>query len=193
MSNKEKVIKLLNKNNGYFTTSDFLNLGLSKTTLKNYLNEGIVEKVCNGIYIDPKLLEDELYVIQLKYPFAVASYESALDILGLLNNIPSNINITIPRGKTVRANCEVHYVPENKYNVGITYAVNNFGNKIKIYNVERCICDMLRQDNDLEQQNRTLNYYFSSESKNIERLLEYAKIFNIYEKVNTIVEVMMKW
>ena len=76
---------------------------------------------------------------------------------------------------------------------GITYAVNNFGNKIKIYNVERCICDMLRQDNDLEQQNRTLNYYFSSESKNIERLLEYAKIFNIYEKVNTIVEVMMKW
>ncbi len=192
MSNKEKVIDLLN-NNGYFTTSEFLNLGLSKTTLKNYLNEGIIEKVCNGIYIEPKLLEDELYVIQLKYPFAVASYESALDILGLLNDIPTDVSVTIPRGKSVRAKCKVHYISKNKYDIGIIYVVNGFGNKIKTYNAERCICDMLRSENDLEQQNRTLNYYFNNESKNIERLLEYAKIFNIYEKVNTIVDVMMKW
>ena len=54
---------------------------------------------------------------------------------------------------------------------------------------------MLRTEGefDLELQNRVLDYYFSSKDKNIDLLLEYAEIFNIYEKVNTIVEVMMKW
>ena len=46
---------------------------------------------------------------------------------------------------------------------------------------------------DLELQNRVLDYYFRSNVKDIDRLLEYAKNFNIYEKINTIVEVMLKW
>ena len=48
-------------------------------------------------------------------------------------------------------------------------------------------------DIDLELQNRILNYYFSSKDKDIDLLFEYAKSFNIYDKVKTIVEVMMKW
>ena len=56
------------------------------------------------------------------------------------------------------------------------------GNPVKVYNAERCICDMLRSEKefDLEIQNRVLDYYFSSKDKNVELLLEYAKIFNIY-------------
>ena len=38
-----------------------------------------------------------------------------------------------------------------------------------------------------------LKKIFIPKDKNIDLLLEYAEIFNIYEKVNTIVEVMMKW
>ena len=54
---------------------------------------------------------------------------------------------------------------------------------------------MLRTEGefDLELQNRVLNYYFNSESKDIDKLLEYANIFDIFDKVNTIVGVMMKW
>ena len=35
------------------------------------------------------------------------------------------------------------------------------------------------------------NNYF--ESKDIDKLLEYANIFDIFDKVNTIVGIMMKW
>ena len=64
-----------------------------------------------------------------------------------------------------------------------------FGNPIKVYNVERCICDMLKSnDFDLELQNSILRDYFKSKEKDIDKLLEYSKIFNIYEKVNTLVE-----
>ena len=54
---------------------------------------------------------------------------------------------------------------------------------------------MLRSNEeiDLELQNRILNYYWKSKNKNIDLLLEYAKTFNIYDKVSTIVSVIMKW
>ena len=48
---------------------------------------------------------------------------------------------------------------------------------------------MLKSENfDIELQNKVLDNYFRSKERNINKLLEYAKIFNIYEKVNTLVE-----
>ena len=46
---------------------------------------------------------------------------------------------------------------------------------------------------DLELQNRILNYYFHSKDKNYDKLLEYAKILGVYDKIIRIVEVMMRW
>ena len=46
---------------------------------------------------------------------------------------------------------------------------------------------------DLELQNRILNNYFNNSDKNIKLLEEYFKKLGVYEKVNTIIEVMMKW
>ena len=113
----------------------------------------------------------------------------------MTNRTPEKIDITVPRDKRVRGNYNVHRVSEKYYKLGIIDAVSPLGNPVKIYNAERCICDMLRSEEefDLELQNRILNYYWNSKEKNIDLLLEYAKIFNIYDKVNTIVEVMMKW
>ena len=101
----------------------------------------------------------------------------------------------MPRNKRVRGNYNIHYVSDKYYDIGIIETISPNGNPVKIYNAERCICDMLRTEGefDLELQNRVLDYYFHSKDKDLDKLLEYAKIFNIYEKVNTIVEVMMKW
>lgn len=195
MCNKEKIIEFLKNNNGYITTSDFLNMNISKPLIQNYIDEGIIEKVSHGLYMDSKLFKDEYYILQKKYPSAIFSYNTALHILNLTNRAPLEIDITVPREKNVRGNYSVHRVSENYYNIGIIETKSPYGNLVKIYNAERCICDMLRSEDefDLELQNRILDYYFKSKEKDIDRLLEYAKIFNIYEKVNTIVEVMMKW
>ncbi len=41
-----------------------------------------------------------------------------------------------------------------------------FNNPIKIYNAERCICDMLKNDDfDLELQNNILHDYFNNSEK----------------------------
>ena len=195
MMNEQKIKIFLNNNNGYITTSDFLKLGISKPLIQKFIDEGIIERVSHGLYMDAKIFKDEYYITQKKYPLAIFSYNTALHILNLTNRTPMEIDITVPRDKKVRGNYKVHRVSENYYKIGIIDAVSPLGNPVKVYNAERCICDMLRSEDefDLELQNRVLDYYWHSKNKNIDLLLEYAKIFNIYDKVNTIVEVMMNW
>lgn len=195
MNNKEKLMEFLNNNYGYITTAEFAKLGISKPLIQKFLDRGVIEKVSYGLYMDSKILKDEYFILQKKYPLAIFSYNTALHILNLTNRTPMQIDITVPRDKKVRGDYNVHRVSEKYYNVGIMEVLSLSGNPIKIYNAERCICDMLRTESefDLELQNRVLNYYFHSKCKNLDKLLEYAQIFNIYEKVNIIVGVMMKW
>ena len=195
MSKEEKIMEFLKINHGYMTTSDFLNMGIGKSLIQKFVDKGLIERVSHGLYMDSKLFEDDYYILQKKYPLAIFSYNTALHILNLTNRTPNEIDITVPRDKKVRGNYNVHRVSEGYYEIGIIYAISPLGNPVKVYNAERCICDMLRTEGefDLELQNRVLNYYWNSKDKNIDLLLQYAKIFNIYDKVNTIVEVMMKW
>ena len=195
VNNEKMIIEFLENNNGYISTSDFLNLNISKPMINKFIDLGLIRKVSHGLYISNELVEDEYYIIQKKYSFAIFSYNTAFHILNMTNRTPYEIDITVPRGKTIRGDYNVHYVTENYYDIGIIETLSPCGNVVRIYNAERSICDMLRSDTefDLELQNRILNYYFESENRNVDKLLEYAKIFNIYDKVNTIVEVMMKW
>lgn len=195
MCNEEKLINFLNNNYGYISTSELIKLNIYKPQIQFYIDKGIIEKVHHGLYMDTKLLEDEYYILQKKYPNAIFSYNTAFHILNLTNKTPSEIDITVPRNKRVRGNYNVHRVSNTYYGIGIIEVLSPLGNPVKVYNAERCICDMIRSEKefDLELQNRILNYYFNSEDKNIDLLLEYARIFNVYDKINTIVGVMMKW
>ena len=195
MNNEEKIKKFLKNNHGYITTSEFLDIGINKPSIKKFVDEGIIEKISHGLYMDVNIFADEYYILQKKYPSAVFSYNTALFILNLTNRTPNVIDVTVPRGTRVKRDYNVHWVSKNYYEIGIINVISPLGNPIKVYNAERCICDMLRSNDefDLELQNRILNYYWNSKNKDINLLLEYAKIFNIYDKVNTIVEVMMKW
>lgn len=195
MSNEGKIIEFLENNHGYITTAEMVELGISKPLIQKYVDSGLIERVSHGIYMSTELFKDEYYILQKKYPFVVYSYNTALEILNLSNRVPMVFDVTIPRGKTMRGDYNIHYITEKYYNIGIISVDSPFNNPINIYNAERCICDMLRTEGefDLELQNRVLNYYFNSESKDIDKLLEYANIFDIFDKVNTIVGIMMKW
>lgn len=189
MKNESKIQRFLDGNNGYMSTSDFLKLNISKPLIKKYIDNGLIRKVSHGLYIDSNLLDDDDYILQRRYPNIIYSYNTALYMLNLSNVIPLKKDITINSKKRVIGNYNTHYVSEKYYGIGIKEINTLLGNPIKVYNAERCICDMLKCQNfDLELQNKVLDNYFRCEDKNINRLLEYAKIFNIYEKVNILVE-----
>ena len=93
MSNEEKLKEFLNNNHGYITTSEFLNIGISKPLIQRFIDDGIIERINHGLYMDTNIFKDEYYILQNKYPLAIFSYNTALHILNLTNRTPDVIII----------------------------------------------------------------------------------------------------
>ena len=59
------------------------------------------------------------------------------------------------------------------------------GNKIIVYNLERSICDIVKEQNrfDSREYNKLINYYFNLHDINYPKLLEYSKLLRISKKI----------
>ncbi len=192
---EEKLKKILNDNNGYVTTRKLEENGIKKQYISKLTQSHLLRKVSHGIYMNPEIMEDEYYILQLRYNNIVFSYNTALHLLGLSERAPYNLDVTTIQGKKIISDAKIHYVVRDKFNIGIIEVESPYGNPIKIYNAERCICDMLKNSDeyDIELYSKIINNYFESKEKNLILLDEYAKSFNVYEKLSNIMEVLMKW
>lgn len=189
----KKIKKFLKENNGYITTQELENLGISKTKIPQLIENKIIRKVSYGIYIDNNLIEDEYYLIQKRFSNVIFSYNTACHLLNLSDRTPYELDITTIKGKHIKEKLNIHYVTEDKINIGVTEIESPYGNPIKIYDAERCICDMLKnkESYDIETYSKIINNYFKSENKNLIKLDQYAKTFKVYDKLTTIMEVLI--
>lgn len=192
METKE-LKEFLKKNHGYITTKEFESVGISKTLIPELIKQEIIRKVAYGIYIDNNLIEDEFYILQKRFSNIVFSYNTACYLLGLSDRAPYKIEVTTINHNNISENLDIHYVSNDKFDIGLIEIESPYSNPIKIYNAERCICDILKNPEsvDLEVYNKIINNYFKSRNKNLSLLEEYSKIFNVHEKFEHIMEVLI--
>lgn len=192
METKE-LKEFLKKNHGYITTKEFENVDISKTLIPELIKQEIIRKVAYGIYIDNNLIEDEFYILQKRFSNIVFSYNTACYLLGLSDRSPYKIEITTINHNNINEDLDIHYVSNDKFDIGLIEIESPYSNPIKIYNAERCICDILKNPEsvDLEVYNKIINNYFKSRNKNLSLLEEYSKIFNVHEKFEHIMEVLI--
>ena len=150
-------------------------------------------KVAYGIYIDNNLIEDEFYILQKRFSNIIFSYNTACYLLNLSDRAPYKIDVTTLNHNNISENLEIHYVAKDKFDIGIIEIESPYSNPIKIYNAERCICDILKSPYsvELEVYNKIINNYFKQKNKDLSTLEEYSKIFNVYEKFEHIMEVLI--
>lgn len=69
----------------------------------------------------------------------------------------------------------------------------SFGNEIKLYNIERTICDTVRSRNriDLQILNEALKRYCKLKAADFNLLGEYAKEFNVDKIIRKYMEVLL--
>ncbi len=153
----------------------------------------IIRKVSRGLYIDNNLIEDEFFILQEKFSNIIFSYNTACYLLNLSDRAPYKIDITTLNHNNISEDLEIHYVAKDKFNIGIIEIESPYSNPIKIYNAERCICDILKNPDsvDFELYNKIINNYFKQKNKNLSTLEEYSKIFNVHEKFEHIMEVLI--
>lgn len=191
--NNEKLLEFLKKHNGYITTGEIIKIGFSKMQIPKLVKDGIIRKVAYGLYIDSKLIEDEFYILQKRFSNIVFSYNTACYLLNLSDRAPYELDVTTLKDHKIRDKVNVHYVSKDKFDIGIIEIMSPYGNPIKIYNAERCICDILKNSNsvDIELYNKIINNYFRERHKDLSTLEEYAKIFNVHKKFQHIMEVLI--
>lgn len=193
----KKIKKIINKQNGTLLSSDLDKYKIPRTYLSMMVAEGEVERIGSGVYVSPDSLEDEMYIIQRKYPKLIYSHETALFFHDLSDRTPFEYSATVPSGyKVVNAISEttkVYYIKRDLHQMGVMEGNTSFGNPIKLYNVERTICDILRSRNRIDIQIFSDALKRVAKKKNLDYalLMEYAKKLNVKKILNTYMEVLI--
>ena len=193
-SNIEIIESIMKMNNGYVTSKELSNLGIHRMYLNDMWKKGIIEKVANGIYINSKKIEDRYYVFNLSMPNTIFSHMTALYFHGLSIKAPDDkYDITVRKtynSKHLKKH-HVFYVPDDIYELGLTKAETPMGNKVRVYDIERCICDIIRSKNrmDLEHVKYSIREYIKRKDKDLLKLSKYADKMGIKKEVMDFVEV----
>lgn len=194
-SNIEIIESLIKMNNGYVTSRELDNFGIHRMYLNIMWKKGLVEKVSNGIYIDSSKIEDNYYVFSLSMPNIIYSHMTALYFHGLSIKAPGDkYNITVRKNYNSKhlKNHEVFYVSDDIYELGITEVKTPMGNKVKVYDIERCICDIIRSKNrmDFNLVKSCVKKYIKRKDKDLVKLYLYAEKFGIKKVVMNYIDLL---
>ena len=184
----DTIKQIMNTNNGMLSTRMIEPLNISRQYLSIMENNNDIEKVSRGIYLSPNAFEDSYFSFQQKYKKAIFSHMNALYFYGMTEEFPYNYTVTVPQSyhvDTVNEKCNVFYVSDDIYELGIVEIETPNGNKVRAYDKERCICDIIRSKGrmDSEQVKKTIKQYMQSRDKDIAKLSEYSKKMGINKKV----------
>ncbi len=193
----DKILKIVKKNNGYVTTKEVVKNGINKTFLTNMVKNGTLVRISRGYYGLPDYIEDEYYKIASKSKNARFSMATALYLHNLSDRTPLVYNVTLPFGYSgvlqKEKNVILNFVKRELLDLGVIEMESPFGMKIKVYDVERTICDIIKNKNKMNAEifSKALKEYAKSKNKNLNKLAMYAKKMNIEKKVSEYMEVLL--
>lgn len=188
------------KRNGYLSFKNAKDFGISKYRFYQYVRDNNLVKIDRGVYCKSDDLVDELFLIYQKCPQVVFSHDEAFYFYNLSDREPLVHTLTIYSGynahrlKVKRTNkIKIYNVKKELMDVGKVFVKNSFGNEIPMYNLERTICDLVRSRNSIEIQDFTsvLKNYVKRDDKNLNLLMEYAKLFNVDNVLRKYMEVLL--
>lgn len=187
-SNIEIIQKLMERNNGYISTKELEDFGISRNYLCIMTKKNMIEKVAKGIYLDSTKIEDVYYVLSVSTPKIIYSHMTALYFHNLSIKAPDgsfDITVTKKYNNPKLKKHNVFYVDDKFYNIGITEIETPQGNKVKSYDMERCICDIIKSKNrmDSEHIKYSIRSYLKRKDKDLVKLSKYADKMGIKKQV----------
>jgi predicted transcriptional regulator of viral defense system len=197
MDTVEKVYALLQERGGYLTTKEAQNNGLNNKTMQRIAERGLIERAAHGLYINPDVFLDPFFVMQYRCPRGVFSNETALFLHGFSDRDPLRLMMTIPSGWNSKMlpddNIVFFYGNPKKMRLGVCETETPYGMKVKAYDIERTLCDCLKNIDKLDRDIvlTALKLYVKSEYRDSAKLLEYASALKIRDIVYRYLEVLV--
>lgn len=156
-----------------------------------------INRISRGYYELVDYNVDEYYKIISTSEKAVFSMNTALYLHNLSDRTPLVFDITVPYyyGGSLRKNKKVnlYFVKSSILNLGKIEVISPFGMKIKVYDKERTICDIVKnkKNMDMEIFSKAIKNYIRSDDKKLNKLMKYAKELKIENKIREYMEVIL--
>ncbi|MDD3524521.1 MAG: type IV toxin-antitoxin system AbiEi family antitoxin domain-containing protein [Candidatus Cloacimonetes bacterium] len=192
-----RMYEEIKKNNNIITTSQVLQLGFSKTLIKNYVRAGLLEKCGHGMYTLSGSLHDDMYTLMLRSSKIIFSHDTALFLNGQSERTPFRHTVTIPSNSvlptSIKNSCTCFYIKPELHALGMILKRTTFGNTVRCYNMERTICDLLRSRSRIDEETiiSSVKTYAASKNKNLNLLAEYAKSLRVDKTLKQYMEVLL--
>lgn len=189
--------QILEDNLGVLRTADAVAAGISKDSLYRFVEEHELMKVAHGIFVSPDSWVDGFYLLQARFPKAVFSHETALYFHDLAEREPSPLNVTVPANynskNLINMGVEINYIKKDWYGKGICALSSPTGHELKVYDMERTICDIVRKRSkmDITEFNYALREFMKRKDKNLPKLMRYAADMRIEKQVFEALSVLL--
>ncbi len=187
MNNEQLILEMAKANNGIITSKQVDQMNIPRVYLSRLHKKGELKKIERGIYAVHETVPDNFYNLQLKSKMVIFSHFTALEILGFYKAKDIRPQITVLQGYNASkfTDYKIFYDSNNYFMEGVVEVKNANNNTLKVYELERSICDIIRNKNRFEESdvNKVLNYYFTQPNINYQKLLYYSKLLKVSKKV----------
>lgn len=190
-----KLIEIMNQNEGVLTTKEATAAGIPRVYITKLVRKGIIEKVRSGVYLNTESFGDEFYLFQLRYPKAIFSHNTALYFHHMTERTPSHFDITVLRGYNAHRfpnNITVFYITKKNFSLGLTSVKSPQGRMVTCTDLERTLCDIIRNNKSLDQEtrNKSIKEILRSGRINEKKLSSYAQVLRCSKQLNMIREIL---
>lgn len=195
---KDQIIEgIYQENQGFITRREMDERKIPSWFLSSFVKKKGLKKVAPGFYASPDFAVDDYWLLQIRYPKYIFSGMSALYLHHLTDKIPENIFVACPQGYHPSRKPHPLLViqsisKEEIYSLGIEEVPTMFGNRVRVYDKERTICDLVkyRDRYDGETFVNAMKAYATG-NPDQRKLFRYAKAMKVEKAVFEILELVM--
>lgn len=188
---------ILDSNSGIITSAQAQAAGVHRPAFSDYVRRHNLKRVARGIYVDEETFPDELALLQLRFPKAIFSHETALFLYDMTDSELLTPSVTVPssyNAKTLSGGgAHVHYVRPEWHELGATQVKTPVGLTVTTYDKERTLCDLIRKRSATDSPifRQAIKNYVRSKDKDLARLSTYAQTMGLESRVHEIMEMAL--
>ena len=146
--------------------------------------QGKLVRVKRGVYAKEIALADTMVDVETLIPGGILCMFSAWEHYGLTTQVPQQYDVAIKRGRKVVVpqypNFKLHNLSNNTLNLGVATEIIS-GYKVKIFDLEKCVCDAVKFRNKIgiDVCTEIVKNYLRRRDRDIPKLMKYAKILRV--------------
>ncbi len=188
-------IEILTSQGIIFRTKDLNAQGISNYEISKLIKEEVITKLYQGVYTLGDINNLQITDINVIVENGIISLSSAAYYYKLTTGETGKITLTLDREqKPPKLPYDLfcyYYTTSRFYDIGLKVIDQN-GRKIKIYDVERTVCDMIkhRSKNDLQMVREVIENYLARDDADVEKLIAYSKELRVYNVLIQYLEIL---